>query len=112
MTQVIEHLWEPIKVIGKIKEILTPKGIIFIETPNPNSLCKKVQGSQYWGGWHRPRHINVFTRKSLTLIVEKLNMKVVKYKEYVVPAFWVMGIRNFLDLAQTAKIAAFSILSL
>ena len=50
MTQVIEHLWNPDKVIKDINSILKPKGVIFVETPNPNCFCRKIQGDKYWGG--------------------------------------------------------------
>ena len=99
MNQVLEHLWFPKKVFSKLKYILNKNGLTFIETPNPNCFSRKWQGNRYWGGWHRPRHRNLFTRKSFSLFLNKNNFSLVNYSEFSVPAFWIMGIRNYHNIS-------------
>jgi len=94
LTQVIEHLWNPDEVLKKLVGVMKDSGVMFIETPNPNSFCMKFQGSTYWGGWHRPRHLNVFSKESLVNLADRAGLKLVEYSQFTVPAFWIMGFRN------------------
>lgn len=98
MTQVIEHLWQPNLILDNISKILKKDGFLLIETPNPESFCKRFQGGKYWGGWHRPRHLNLFTKNSMFELANKHGYKVHGYKEITVPAFWIMGFRNYLGI--------------
>ncbi len=99
MNQLLEHLWLPKQVFSNISNALNKNGMIFIETPNPKCFSKKIQGGQYWGGWHRPRHLNLFTKKSFSLFLDSNNFSLIDYKEYIVPAFWIMGIRNYFNIS-------------
>lgn len=94
LTQVIEHLWSPDVVLKKLVGVMKDSGVMFIETPNPNSFCMKFQGSKYWGGWHRPRHLNVFSKESLVTLANRAGLNLVEYSQFTVPAFWIMGFRN------------------
>ena len=99
MNQVLEHLWEPEKVFKKFSSILKTRGFIFIETPNPNCFSRKIQGNKFWGGWHRPRHLNLFSKTSFILFLNKFNYTLEDYSEFAVPAFWSMGIRNYFNVS-------------
>jgi 2-polyprenyl-3-methyl-5-hydroxy-6-metoxy-1,4-benzoquinol methylase len=61
---VIEHLLEPVKHLTKIRQLVQPGGIVFIETPNLASLGAKVRGKR-WSHIIPPEHINYFTPDSL-----------------------------------------------
>lgn len=61
---VIEHLLEPVSHLSKIRQLLQPGGIVFIETPNFASLGAKIRGKQ-WSHIIPPEHINYFTPDSL-----------------------------------------------
>jgi SAM-dependent methyltransferase len=98
MTQVIEHLWNPNQVLKNIHKVLKKGGYLLIETPNPECFCRLVQGRVFWGGWHRPRHLNIFTKNSMFNLAEANGYEVFSYKQITVPAFWIMGIRNYLGI--------------
>jgi 2-polyprenyl-3-methyl-5-hydroxy-6-metoxy-1,4-benzoquinol methylase len=61
---VIEHLLDPVTHLAKIRQLLQPGGIVFIETPNLASLGAKVRGKR-WSHIIPPEHINYFTPDSL-----------------------------------------------
>lgn len=98
MTQVVEHLWNPNKVLKSCREILKDNGIIFIETPNPKSFCRKLQGDVFWGGFHRPRHLNLFGKEPLVTLARNNHYDLLSYRQFTVPAFWIVGLRNRLGL--------------
>jgi SAM-dependent methyltransferase len=103
MNNSLEHVWDPQRVVKNIRRMLRPGGIGFIELPNPGSLCRRLQGDRFWGGFHFPRHLNFFTRASLRRIFADNGFEIVGYAEYVTPAFWVIGIRNRLGLRSDRK---------
>lgn len=61
---VIEHLIDPIAVLNKVKKLLKPDGILFIETPNLDSLGAKIRGKK-WSHIIPPEHINYYNPESL-----------------------------------------------
>ncbi|HKQ85025.1 MAG TPA: methyltransferase domain-containing protein, partial [Steroidobacteraceae bacterium] len=52
---VLEHLFEPRRVMGKVAEWLKPGGIFYVLVPNIDSAEGRVFGS-YWHGLELPRH--------------------------------------------------------
>lgn len=70
MWDVLEHLPHPVNDIHICARILKPGGILAINTPDSGSLYAHVMGKQ----WHLlvpPEHINYFTKKSITLLLEE-----------------------------------------
>lgn len=62
---VIEHLIDPIATLKRLKKLLSPEGILFIETPNLGSLGAKIRGEN-WSNIIPPEHINYYNHKSLS----------------------------------------------
>jgi 2-polyprenyl-3-methyl-5-hydroxy-6-metoxy-1,4-benzoquinol methylase len=69
-TEVIEHLESPKAALKRIYTWLKPGGIIFITTPNFNSLYRKRFGSQWWVINCEEEHIMFFTPESLKRLLE------------------------------------------
>jgi len=61
---VIEHLIDPIPTLKKLQKLLSPEGILFIETPNLDSLGSKIRGKN-WSNIVPPEHINYYSSQSL-----------------------------------------------
>ncbi|MBD2188999.1 class I SAM-dependent methyltransferase [Pseudanabaena sp. FACHB-723] len=61
---VIEHVIDPIATLKKLQKLLSPEGILFIETPNLDSLGAKIRGKN-WSNIIPPEHINYYSSKSL-----------------------------------------------
>lgn len=62
---VLEHFLEPIDELQKIKELLSPNGILLIEVPNLKSIKFRLSGNKWKGGNHPLYHRSFFTAKTL-----------------------------------------------
>ncbi len=62
---VLEHFLEPVEELCKIKELLSPKGILLIEVPNFKSIKFRLSGNKWKGGNHPLYHRSFFTSKTL-----------------------------------------------
>lgn len=87
MNQLIEHLWEPVKVLKKLRWSLKKNGFLSIETPNISGYDRKFFKSK-WGGYYFPRHLNLFSFETLARLLKKTGYKVVKQKNLVAPIMW------------------------
>ncbi|MGZ8440553.1 MAG: class I SAM-dependent methyltransferase [Candidatus Deferrimicrobiaceae bacterium] len=77
--QVIEHLPDPLAVLGRIRGLLRSKGILVMETRNSTGYDARALGPK-WGGWTLPHHLWHFDPRSLRLLVEKSGFRVVQVK--------------------------------
>ncbi|MFA5405220.1 MAG: class I SAM-dependent methyltransferase [Ignavibacteria bacterium] len=62
---VLEHFLLPMDELRKIKELLSPKGILIIEVPNLKSLKFRLSGNKWKGGNHPLYHRSFFTSETL-----------------------------------------------
>jgi len=76
LNQVIEHLAAPSTVIRRSFELLAPGGVMIIETPSLEAWDAALFRRRYWGGWHCPRHWNVFTPKTLCRSLESAGFSI------------------------------------
>lgn len=63
MFEVIEHLPDPVKFLRRAEMVVRPGGLIYLTTPNFNSLDRRVLGSK-WKAIHR-EHLTYFTPATL-----------------------------------------------
>jgi SAM-dependent methyltransferase len=70
MWDVLEHLQNPIAVLNKIRNVLRPDGILVLRLPNYGSIDAKIF-RQNWAGWDSPRHLFVFDKKTLSMILKQ-----------------------------------------
>jgi 2-polyprenyl-3-methyl-5-hydroxy-6-metoxy-1,4-benzoquinol methylase len=75
---VIEHLIDPIATLQKIRTLLKPDGIAFIETPNIGSIGAKLRGKK-WSHIIPPEHIIYFDNNSL-----KYALKTAEFSKYFI----------------------------
>lgn len=68
LNHVIEHLHAPQEVLRQCFDLLRPGGMLHIETPNAKSFGLQLYGRN-WRGLEPPRHLMLFTRSSLRLVV-------------------------------------------
>jgi 2-polyprenyl-3-methyl-5-hydroxy-6-metoxy-1,4-benzoquinol methylase len=90
----LEHDYEPLKTIQKLHELLKPGGKLIVEVPDYKSITAKFQKS-YWQGWHSPRHISLFSKKSFLELFPQDQWKIVKHNRYgTLDAFtlWWLGV--------------------
>ncbi len=73
----IEHVKNPIKVMKKLREIIKDDGIVLIRTPLADSYAFKKY-KQDWCHLDAPRHILIFTHKSMKISAKKSGFKIKK----------------------------------
>lgn len=63
MFEVLEHLPDPVKFLCRAEAVVNPGGLIYLTTPNFNSLDRRVLGAG-WDAIHR-EHLTYFTTATL-----------------------------------------------
>ena len=61
---VLEHVYEPRRVMAKVREWLKPGGVFYVQVPNIDSAEARVFGT-YWHGLELPRHLFHYSPASL-----------------------------------------------
>jgi 2-polyprenyl-3-methyl-5-hydroxy-6-metoxy-1,4-benzoquinol methylase len=98
MNQLIEHLWDCRASMNKINIALKPGGLLSISTPNLDGYDRKLFPNGLWGGYHTPRHLNLFTEISLEQFLEQFGFEKVASFQLVAPLIWVTNIHNYLKI--------------
>lgn len=109
---VIEHLPSPVADLRRIAALLKPGGHLFITTDNADSTDRRAFG-QDWYGFDVPRHLNVFSSKTLTRALTSANFTVRRISYSIVPNHWVVSSRYLLErrLGKSWMTAALSLRS-
>ena len=76
MFPVIEHVADPVRVVRRIAEWLSPGGSLVVETPNLDSWDARLFKERWWGGYHIPRHWTLFQASSLRRLFEECGLTV------------------------------------
>lgn len=96
MIQTIEHVADPPAVLAAIRRILVPGGRLLIVTDNTASLDSVLFRHRTWGGYHFPRHWNLFDDTAMRRLALKADLEVVHLGTMVSPVNWVYSVRNTL----------------
>lgn len=96
MIQTVEHVERPDEILRAVKRILKPGGKLVIVTDNTDSIDFKFFKNSYWGGYHFPRHWNLFNRNSLAKLAGKVGFEIASLETQVSPVNWVYSIHNWL----------------
>jgi SAM-dependent methyltransferase len=67
MSQILEHLRDPMAALESLRAKLSHEGLLLLETPNLGGLDYLLFRKRYWGGYHLPRHFHLFTKNALGL---------------------------------------------
>ncbi len=125
LIQTIEHVEKPDAILSAVKRILKPKGKLIVVTDNTDSIDFGLFKKSYWGGYHFPRHWNLFDQKSLSKLAEKVGFQITDLKTQVSPVNWVYSVHNWLvdkraprflinqfTLKSTVSLSAFTMLDI
>lgn len=74
MSHVIEHVHDPIQLLGTLYRLLKPGGHLWLETPNLESSGAKRFGPD-WMALDPPRHLLLFNACSLRMSLEKAGFR-------------------------------------
>ena len=96
MIQTIEHVEKPDEILRAVKGVLKPNGKLVVVTDNTDSIDFKLFKNAYWGGYHFPRHWNLFNQNSLGKLAAKVGFETADLTTQVSPVNWVYSIHNAL----------------
>lgn len=78
LNHVLEHLENPVSVLKSLSLLLSDKGKLILRFPVIDSYAFEKY-KENWVQFDAPRHINLFTRKSIRLVIEQAgNFKLLK----------------------------------
>lgn len=122
MIQTIEHVADPPTTLAAAGRLLRPGGRIVIVTDNAGSTDARWFRRRYWGGYHFPRHWNLFNTESMQRLARSADLDVERISTLCSPVNWVYSIRNLLQdigapravvdrfsLASPAALASFTV---
>ncbi len=125
MIATLEHVADPPGVVSAVRALLKPGGRLVVVTDNTDTLDFRISKGRYWGGYHFPRHWNLFNPATLRILARRTELEVESLTTVVSPVNWVYSIRNCLadlgapqllverfSLASTASLAAFTLFDL
>lgn len=95
--QTIEHVDDPVAVLRSIASLLRPGGRLYLITDNTGSPDFTLFKGRHWGGYHFPRHWNLFNRSSMRRVLELAGLRPVALGTTASPVNWTYSVRNWLD---------------
>ena len=75
LSHVIEHIYDPANLLRECGRVLKPGGTLVVTTPNAESLCHTLF-KEAWLDLDPPRHLHVFSVRSIRICADKAGIKV------------------------------------
>ena len=95
--QTVEHVADPVALLSAIRTVLRPGGRLYLVTDNTGSPDFALARGRHWGGYHFPRHWNLFNQRSMRRLAELSGLEVDRLRTMVSPVNWTYSVRNWLD---------------
>lgn len=95
MFHVIEHVDDPASVVRQAARWLAPGGVLAVETPNLDSIDARWFQDTYWGGYHIPRHWNLFHSGTLSKLFSDQGLRVVATRYQTGHSFWMYSLHHW-----------------
>lgn len=77
MWDVLEHVHDPAATLVEIRRILAPDGVLVFRLPMLDAWERRWFG-RYWSGWDAPRHLTLFSRQTLSLMLARSGFHIEK----------------------------------
>ena len=78
LTDVIEHIADPLSMLEKIPNFLASGGRVIVTTPDVSSVMARVMGKRWWH--YRIAHVGYYNKHNLEMIMDRAGMHLVKWK--------------------------------
>jgi 2-polyprenyl-3-methyl-5-hydroxy-6-metoxy-1,4-benzoquinol methylase len=75
MSQVIEHVTDPVETLRGVSRILKPGGSAVLSTPNLKGWSARLFRTR-WAHWHAPYHLQLFSLASMRAAAAKAGLSV------------------------------------
>jgi 2-polyprenyl-3-methyl-5-hydroxy-6-metoxy-1,4-benzoquinol methylase len=79
-SMVIEHVYDPVKFINEICQLLSPTGLLIITTPNREEILMDLMPSEFKKFFYRRQHRWYFNKHSLENCFYYSNMEILEVK--------------------------------
>lgn len=96
LQQVIEHVFDPTAVVEKLYRSVREGGRVCFEMPTSEAIDRGFGGKRYWGGYHFPRHFNIFSESNFGVICERAGFTVVRVAYRFQPVHWVWTVHHWM----------------
>lgn len=94
MFHVLEHVEDPAECVRQIARWIAPGGVLAIETPNVDCLDRRLFRRTWWGGYHIPRHWNLFSPEGLQRLLTDAGLEVVDTRFQTGHSFWMWSVHH------------------
>ena len=101
LTDVIEHIANPLPMLKCLPDYLTPNGKVIITTPDVSSILARVLGKNWWH--YRVAHIGYYNKNTLGYIMERAGFVPVRWKYakwYFSPKYIMERLTKYLPFAK------------
>jgi SAM-dependent methyltransferase len=92
MKYVLEHVPDPLQSLARVHRLLKPDGILFITVPDLESWEVPVFG-QFWNGLDSPRHLFLFQRSTIEMMLRKCGFTSIELSHTVIPNDVIQSLR-------------------
>ncbi|HVU64375.1 MAG TPA: class I SAM-dependent methyltransferase [Phycisphaerales bacterium] len=103
MFHVIEHVDDPRAVVEGVAAWIAPGGVFAVETPNIAAWDARLFARTYWGGYHVPRHWNMFTPVTLARLLRDAGLEVVATRFQTGHSFWMYSMHHLTRYAGASR---------
>ncbi len=105
LSQVIEHVPDPVALLRLIRDRLRPDGRVVLAFPNTGSLNKRISGRK-WVNWHIPYHLHHYSSASFAKIAKQAGYRVASSRT-VTPNVWtLLQLRAFAKTSREGQASA------
>ncbi len=94
LMQVLEHVADPRDTCRRIHRLLAPGGVFVVETPAVAGWDERLFRDGLWGGYHVPRHWNLFTPTTLGRLLNEEGFEVKEQRPLISTSFWINSLYN------------------
>jgi len=95
MAHLIEHVYDPPRLLREAHRILKPGGTLVLLTPNSESLGTHLYGRD-WRGWEPPRHLHVFNVDNMRTTLEQSGLQQVEVRAIARGARYILSLSEAL----------------
>jgi SAM-dependent methyltransferase len=78
LNHVFEHIPEPRELLGELREVLKPDGILYMAMPNERSVAARLF-RKYWIGSDVPRHYYLYGPATLSRLLAEEGFEVIEW---------------------------------
>lgn len=94
MFHVLEHLADPLKMLGQIYTLLNERGKLLAVVPNAGSLGVKIFRKNY--NWNVPHHISFFSPETIDRILKDSGFRIFKIEHLISPPILLYSFNRFM----------------